>query len=140
MVEMIPRHPDRTTGNHKLVEFLSKKKKGSARTDTSRGQLTPMDSAPNAARGGEMQVDSGLAGRQEGAGLDGRYPLLTQYWRRFTGAGISTRLLATLNIPNAHDRLHRCCRSCRQYGCRFGVSRAAGHGLPEAVSRRYGAT
>jgi hypothetical protein len=95
-----------------------------------------MDGAPDAARGGETQVDGGLTGRKEGGGLDGRYPLLTQYWRRFTCARGSARLLAALNIPSVLSRQHRSCRSCRQYGYVLDVSRTAGHGLPMWASRR----
>jgi hypothetical protein len=63
VVEMIPCHPDRTTGNHKPVEFFSKKKKCSARPHAGRSQLTTMDGAPNPARGRESQIGSGFASR-----------------------------------------------------------------------------
>jgi hypothetical protein len=64
VIEIVPRHPDSTTGENESVQFLADKKKRSVRANTSRVQFTAVDRAPDAARSVEAQIGSGLSSRQ----------------------------------------------------------------------------
>ena len=64
MVEIVPRHPCCASGDYESVEFFADEKKRSVGPDTSWGQLTTVDGAPDPAGRGEAEIGGGLSGGQ----------------------------------------------------------------------------